>query len=1071
MKEKIKMRKKSKTLKRQTVTGASTTPGGRSSSTSEGAAVVASIDESSGRSIEDDRPCVADHLTTRIGARATRKKSKGGGQQKAELRRPVEAAVRTNYEDLDEDSDVGERVVQGSTEGTIKMLLHDESAASTARGARCRSPSAPATKIEVTSCSKGTTSTIIKKKKRRKLDTTISSVSSTAPPSVQDRPVALAALEADEEMLMQNTRTTKKKRRKAAKQGVTPTSSKDSADENIPSEASPAKLQKDADELQTDGLLPVVRHREEILRAYNNTDVLILQSATGSGKTTQVPQFLARAVERKILCTQPRRVAATSVAARVADEMHTTLGHGAVGYRVRFQDYSAPNNKVLFLTDGMAVREAVQDRAFLDYSCVILDEAHERSVQTDILMGLVKEALRIRKQKAAATRTESSTSTEGQVNLNLEGGAPGGPKLLPSQRNVPPLKVIVMSATLNVATFRGFFQDEFKTEVLKIDGRQHPVKLYYTPAPADDYMLACATAILQLHKTKPAFGDILCFLPGQEAIESLCQLLEERRRMEQSTSNEAAAGASSGTAKNENGEEEFLGERREDAVVGRTDIDSRLLARARSAKNNNANGKVAADAARRSADIANDEVKILDQDAAPVAAQDADTDVLEDHAEKTTGAEDADMISSPLSDELDDENLVTENNRQETQSLDPDLLICPLYAALPFDQQMSVFTPAPPNARKVVLATNIAETSITIPGIRYVVDSGYVKLKIAHPTTGVECLKVVETSKAQADQRSGRAGREAPGECYRIYPEACFQKFAAQTPPEILRTEFSQLFLLLKSLGVAQVDKFPFLDVPPKQHMIKACFFLKRIGALNKKLELTELGHKLARLPLHPLFGLVLLESVAFECTAEVLSIVAMLSIDAHFYLNITDDKRKKELRDTLLHPSGDHLSLLNVYRKWRKAATYHHQKAFCHNYGLNFFALQRADKVREQLKELLEHSLHVRQIGSCGAELDVVRKCFLKANFTHTAMLTSKTTGEYCTATERQHARVHPTSVLFQAKPPPEVVLFTELVTTTKTYMRTVMAIEPRWLMEVCGGQFLKIEDQEQGGRGSQPR
>ncbi|CAD7964197.1 unnamed protein product, partial [Amoebophrya sp. A25] len=648
--------------------------------------------------------------------------------------------------------------------------------------------------------------------------------------------------------------------------------------------------------------LPVTRHKREILAAYARSDVVVLQSATGSGKTTQVPQFLAKFVHRKVLCTQPRRVAATSVAARVASEMGSPLGAGGdVGYRVRFQECCSALNKILFLTDGMAVREAVQDPLFSQYSCILLDEAHERSVQTDILMGLVKQALvQRRRMHREWTRSggKNSVTNEG---ASADECTQEEPVATPPPQ---PLKVIVMSATLEVRTFVNFFSnastpddnrtadgsspnvkddDPFQVEVVEVPGRQHPVKVYYTPTPTDDYLLACATACLQLHRNKPSGGDILCFLPGQEAIESLHHLLEERRR------NEGDFGS------------------------GRVDTELKRLS---------------------------------DKEEVPL------------HSEGP--AEDNPNLASAAAHQ-------TSPGAAPPLILEDDLLICPLYAALPFDQQMSVFTPAASGTRKVVLATNIAETSITIPGIRYVVDAGYVKLKIAHPTTGVECLKIVETSRAQAEQRAGRAGREAPGECYRIYPESFFRnKFLAQTPPEILRTEFSQLFLLLKSLRVQKVDKFPFLDVPPKQNMIKACFFLKRVQALDRKLELTTLGQQLARLPLHPLFGLALIRSVEFECVAEVLSIVAMLSLDAVFFLNVENDRAKKETRDSLRHPLGDQLTLLQVYRKWKRHPA-KLQRHFCHVHGLNHFALQRAEKVRTQLKELLIHALGVQHITSCG--------------------------------------------------------------------------------------------------------
>ncbi|CAE7827961.1 DHX8, partial [Symbiodinium necroappetens] len=255
----------------------------------------------------------------------------------------------------------------------------------------------------------------------------------------------------------------------------------------------------------------------------------------------------------------------------------------------------------------------------------------------------------------------------------------------------------------------------------------------------------------------------------------------------------------------------------------------------------------------------------------------------------------------------------------------PNMVIRPIYAALPFEQQAVQTTPralvfeaTPPGYRKVVLATNIAETSITIPGIRFVVDTGIMKLKMCHPQTGIEMLRTVETSQASAIQRAGRAGREAPGEVFRLYVESDYHKMPVQTPAEILRLEMASVYINLKALGISKIASFPLVDRPPREAIEKAAHFLCRIGALDTRDALTDLGRKLAAMPVHPSYAYCLHVSLEFECAAEILSIVAMLSADAPIFT--TSRKRgSAQQAKPYQHQDGDHLSLLSAFRNWRK--------------------------------------------------------------------------------------------------------------------------------------------------------
>eukprot|EP00928_Gymnodinium_smaydae_P009945 TRINITY_DN1372_c0_g1_i1.p1 TRINITY_DN1372_c0_g1~~TRINITY_DN1372_c0_g1_i1.p1 ORF type:complete len:707 (-),score=178.99 TRINITY_DN1372_c0_g1_i1:153-2273(-) len=656
--------------------------------------------------------------------------------------------------------------------------------------------------------------------------------------------------------------------------------------------------------------LPVCKHRSDIVEAVRNHRVVVLVGETGSGKTTQVPKFLHEAglaQSGAVACTQPRRIAAISIANRVASEMGCDVGT-LVGYHVRFANRTSRETRIKYMTDGMLVRECAGSHGLASCGVVVLDEAHERSINTDVLLGLVRRAL------------DAGTQ--------------------------PELRVVVMSATLNAMPFVEFFGGKEKVKLLNVPGRQFPVQVHYTPAPEPDFLEAALIAVLQIHIWRPP-GDVLVFLPGQGDIDGLQQLLEDRRSLLSSL---------------------------------RRDSPTEPVFK-------------------------------------PAAGSAPVKQVI------------------PAAADVDD------------------FVVRPIYASLPFDEQELVFQPAPPRCRKIVLATNIAETSITIPMIRYVVDAGLMKLKVCHPQTGVEALELVETSQASAGQRAGRAGREAPGEVYRLYVESELERMPFQTPAEIMRCEMATVYLQLKALGIERVGDLPLVDKPPPEALLKAAHFLCRIGALDKANQLTDVGWRLSAMPIHPLYAYCLLVAVEFECMAEMLSIVAMLSTEMPFFVQKKQNEVAKESKP-LLHEDGDHLSLLSIFSKWNKSS---HRQSFARQHCLNHAALERALTIRKQLKDLVTGSWKVAQITSCGgpANWSVVQRCLLKACFTQTARLDEVNQSNYETLLGRQTARLHPSSVLFRRRPPPPCVVYAELVTTTRNYLRTATAVDPAWLAELCPQHF----------------
>lgn len=629
--------------------------------------------------------------------------------------------------------------------------------------------------------------------------------------------------------------------------------------------------------------LPIFPYRDELVAAVARHQILVIEGETGSGKTTQIPQYLhEEGYTRqglKIGITQPRRVAAMSVAARVAVEMGTKLGN-EVGYSIRFEDCTSERTVLKYMTDGMLLREFLTEPDLGSYSVIMVDEAHERTLHTDVLFGLIKDIARFR----------------------------------------PQLKVLVASATLDTQRFSAFFDH---APVFRIPGRRFPVDIYYTKAPEADYLEACVVSVLQIHVTQPP-GDILVFLTGQEEIEACVELLQERCR----------------------------------------------------------------------------------------------------------------RLGSKLA----------------------ELLVLPIYANLPSDMQARIFEPTPPGARKVVVATNIAETSVTIDGIVYVLDPGFCKQKSYSARTGMESLVVTPCSRASANQRAGRAGRVAPGKCFRLYTAWAFQHELEETPvPEIQRADLGALVLLLKSLGINDLIHFDFLDPPPHETLVLALEQLYALGALNHLGELTTLGRRMAELPVEPMLAKMILASEQYGCTEEVLTVAAMLSVNNAVFYRPKDKVLHADSARVGFHvPGGDHLVLLNVYNQWVASG---HSVQWCYEHFVQARSLRRARDVREQLEGLMER-VEIAP-SSCAGDLVPVRKAITAGFFYHTARLTR---GGYRTVKHQQTVFVHPNSSLFEEQP--RWVLYHELVFTTKEFMRQVIEIDSAWLLEVAPHYYQAKELEDAGAR-----
>jgi ATP-dependent RNA helicase DHX37/DHR1 len=529
--------------------------------------------------------------------------------------------------------------------------------------------------------------------------------------------------------------------------------------------------------------LPVVQDEQKIMEAVNANSVVIVCGATGSGKTTQIPQILLEngyAAHGMIGVTQPRRIAATSVASRVAYELGDEHGN-SVGHQVRYDSSVDRNTKIKFMTDGVLLREISQDFILSKYSVLVIDEAHERSVNTDILIGMLSRIVPLRQE------------------LHRE---------QPDKHK--PLKLIVMSATLRVSDFllnQRLFRDS-TPPLVQAEGRQYQVTEHFARRTQRDYVLETVRKVARGHKKLPP-GGILVFLTGQDEIQTVAKQLQETFRDSQ---------------------DGFHNSSRAEAKTARR--------------------------------TPNDYLEHQDNE-----ESDSDTEIH--------GLDDDDYDD-------DDEFVVEPDTTTSTPQRGPlKAQVLLLYAALPPNLQKRVFETPPEGTRNIVLATNVAETSLTIPGIRYVFDCGRSKEKTYDGSTGVQEYTIDWISKASASQRMGRAGRTGPGHCYRLYSSAIFEQyFEEHSAPEILRSPIEGTVLQLKSMDVENVIGFPFPTPPATEQLLQAERLLKNLGAIDaRSSKITQVGRDLAYYPVNPRFGKMLLLGLRNHVLPLTIALVAGLAV------------------------------------------------------------------------------------------------------------------------------------------------------------------------------------------------
>ncbi len=633
--------------------------------------------------------------------------------------------------------------------------------------------------------------------------------------------------------------------------------------------------------------LPIMEKRGEIVGAVRDHRVVVISGETGSGKSTQIPKMCleaGRGIAGKIGCTQPRRIAATAVAGRIAEELGEDVGR-SVGYRIRFKDRTHPEGYIKLLTDGMLLAETQQDRFLSEYDTLIIDEAHERSLNIDFLLGLIR-------------------------------------TLLPKRDD---LKVVITSATLDTEKFSRAFDG---APVIHVGGRLYPVEVDYRspeedPGPADEssYVDAAVREVERLlaGRTK---GDILVFMPTERDIRETCERLE--------------AGSGSGV------------------------------------------------------------------------------DVL------------------------------------------------PLFARLPASQQNRVFAPAA--QRKIVAATNVAETSLTIPGIKYVVDTGLARIPRYLPTTRTTTLGVVPISRSGADQRKGRCGRVENGVCIRLYSEDDYQAREEHTPPEILRSNLAEVILRMLSLGLGDVQGFPFVDPPSARSVKDGYDILTELGAIERekgKARLTRRGRLMARLPLDPRISRMMIEAQKEGCLEETAVIASALGIQDPRERPADAAGKADEAHRSFSDPQSDFLALLKIWRRYHRARNGGRGVAaarrFCKESFLSFRRMREWEDIYEQVSGILQEEGMKDAPGAREGGKDPderygrLHRAIASGFLSNIAVRKEK---NIYRATRGREVMLFPGSGLFNGGA--QWIVAAEMVKTSRLFARTAARIDPQWL-ESLGGDLCR--------------
>lgn len=770
--------------------------------------------------------------------------------------------------------------------------------------------------------------------------------------------------------------------------------------------------------------LPVVAEEQMIVEAINENPVVIITGETGSGKTTQVPQFLYEAgyaKDRLIGVTEPRRVAAISMSKRVAEEMNLT--EKEVSYLIRFEGNVTSETRVKFMTDGVLLKEIQSDFLLTKYSVIILDEAHERSVYTDILIGLLSRIVPLRNKRK------------------------------------DPLKLVIMSATLRVEEFVENSK-LFKTKppVLTVESRQFPVTIHFNKRTSVNYVSDALKKTIKIHTRLPD-GGILIFLTGQQEVNFIVRKLRKafstRNKMGTSNTKESSQKTDDYLKETKNAKNKNDNSNESDNNDDDDDDDFRCKEAIRYNK------------LRQKKKIQLPDINLDDYSVIPA----------DDTYEDLIGAEDDEEIQLD-EDEDEDDDMVDLKACVNAQPL----WVLPLYSLLPSYKQARVFEPPPEGHRLCVVATNVAETSLTIPNIKYVVDCGRCKTRMYDKVTGVSTYKICYTSKASANQRAGRAGRTGPGHCYRLYSSAVFNdQFEQFSQSEIQRKPVDDLLLQMKVMNIDKVVNFPFPTPPDTVQLQMAEKRLMILGALQQlhsdkessyNAKVTPLGRSIAAFPVAPRYGKMLALSHQHNLLEYTVCMVAALSVQEVLMeaFEMDGNSRNKWLQMRRFWAStgnnlflGDPMVLIRAIGGAEYAGAKGKLLRFCEEHGLRHKAVVEIRKLRQQLTNEINLNIQnlnlvinpemkppidteaklLRQIVLAGMADQVARK--VMPDEVNEDQDKAKWKYAYKTKDMEDPVFMHSSCVL--RKTCPEWVVYQEIYETNKMYMRGVTAIEPEWL------------------------
>jgi len=618
--------------------------------------------------------------------------------------------------------------------------------------------------------------------------------------------------------------------------------------------------------------LPILKYAREIKETVASNQTIIIVGETGSGKTTQIPLLLREIMspEDRVAITQPRRVAARSVARYVAENVGCRIGE-EVGYQVRFEDHTTEGTRINFMTDGILLRKIQEDPLLQDYSAVMVDEAHERSLNIDFTLGLLK---RLQRKRAEA--------------------------------GLPPIKIIVTSATLEKEKFARYFGD---SPMVEVPGRIYPVEIHYEKERVYDYTKAAAEKVKMIVEQNKE-GDILIFMPGQEEIDKTIKEIEALR------------------------------------------------------------------------------------------------------------------LSG--------------------------LTVLPLYGQMSPEEQDRIFEKI--NGRKVIVATNIAETSVTVPGIRHVIDSGLIKQIEFDPSTGIETLTARPHAKSGCIQRAGRAGRLAPGECWRLYPESDFNNRPEFQTPEIQRSNLAHVVLMMKKIGIEDVESFEFIDPPETKALEQAIDTLKTLGALDENERITEIGEIMAELPLEPHIARMVIEAEKHNCVETICTIASFLGGRSVFVRPKGKESEADAAHSRFKVPESDFLTLLKV---WQEYEANDYRDDWARNNFLHTKMLAEVRQVRYQLFRALRRN-GIR--ASESRDPEAIGKSIAAGLIENLMEFYSR--HSYCRVKDGESGFfIHPSSATFERKP--KFFVPAEIVRTKKTYARIIQEVKPEWIREIAP-QLIREEVRE---------